>query len=336
MTSAVAHTAWAILAGEGGPSLGNIRVFETQTSTPGGPVLLALDEGGSRHMLVPLGTDERFVDDTESAGVHVVGRVLVDAGRSRRFADILCRFPHLDSLFSELCDEMLTAISSTDGGAARACLAELARWRELLEPERGSLLGPNALSGLCGELLMLERVVRLDPLHRADCWWGADRDRHDIRRGRRSLEVKASTIRQGRFPEIHGLEQLAAPPDGVLHLAWVRLERVDADGVTVPDLVERLLAMVSDRADLLARLRAVGYRMEDARAYRTVRFSVREELIYEVNDRFPRIVPTSFSGGRAPAGIVRLAYVVDLSGSSPTALSEEDALAALRAIAEGE
>ena len=40
-------------------------------------------------------------------------------------------------------------------------------------------------------------------------------------------------------------------------------------------------------------------------------------LKYTVDERFPRITPSSFADGVMPAGITKITYTVDLSGMIP-------------------
>lgn len=310
---------WPLLATQ--PSvLGDVRVRETGITVSAGSALLGLDVDGGRHLLVPLHPDEPLREDRTSRGVHITERTLLDGERSLRFADVACRVTHLVELFDILVDEMLDALERQPPSSPAACLAVLGRWRELLEHERGPLLGVERLAALLAELWHLRGIVERDPARRVDCWTGPRSDRHDLRRGSIALEVKATLVREGLSVEIHGQEQLEPPEGGDLYLGVMRLERVDRDGLTVPALVRELLDLGADRQQLIALLERAGYRLSESGTYERMHFRVRDHRIYTVDKRFPKIIASSFLSGAVPTGILRLRYDVDLTGESPVPL----------------
>jgi hypothetical protein len=319
---------WPLLAAQ--PVLGDMRVRETGIVVSAGPVLLGLDVNAGRHLLVPLRPDEPLREDRTSHGVHIVDRRLLDGERTQRFADVACRLPHLAELFNVLVDEMLDSLERQTPPGPAGCHAVLERWRELLEHERGTLLGTEQLAALVAELWYLREIVERDPARRLDCWVGPHGDRHDLRRRNMALEVKATLVREGLLVEIHGHEQLEPPEGGQLYLAVMRLERIDQEGLTVPELVRSLLDMGIDRKQLVDLLDRVGYRLTDSAAYDQFHFRVRDQRMYLVDAQFPRIIASSFVSGVMPRGILRLRYFVDLTGESPVSLPphELDALMA--------
>ena len=202
------RTAWSILIGEGGPPLATMRIFRLETQSATGPVLLALDSDGHRHMLIPLLVAAVAHEDTEGLNVQVRDVTLLDGGRDVRFLDVVCLAPELVDLFNDVCAEMLVGISETPADPAPSCIRTLNRWRELLRFDRGPLLGPEGLTGLFGELFYLRLILERDPHKRVQVWTGPAGDRHDFRRAELSLEVKTSTSRRGRPLTIHGHTQL--------------------------------------------------------------------------------------------------------------------------------
>jgi hypothetical protein len=333
--SAATSAAWSVLASGGAPSLSDVSVLETDTVTTHGPVLLALDADGARHLLVPIPIHVEIREDTQSAGVQIVRRVLLDEGRQLAFGDVVCRAEHLEELFTELATEMLAEIRSAPSEPVLACHRVLERWRELLGPERSQLLGANALAALFGELWFLIRVIERDSMRDIGVWTGPDGDRHDLRKGGISLEVKSSLARNGRPAEVHGHLQLEPPPDGILFLGWIRLERVRDVGQSVPDLVAELRDLGVATAQFAVKLASVGYTLGHENAYRAVRFDVREVQVYAVTDDFPRIIPASFVDGRLPPGISTLSYVIDLGQEPPNPVDDEERGAVFDRLATG-
>jgi hypothetical protein len=310
--------AFAFLEATSG-ELSGFRVRESDVTVPAGRVLHALDTEGRRHLLVPLEGDAEGVEDHASAGVQIVIRELVDAGQRRRFADAVCQFGHLRELFSVIADEMLQAVTAHPGEPALGCRLVLERWRELLERPRSRLLGPDQLAGLYAELRFLRRLVAVAPARALSLWTGPWRSRFDFLAGEAAVEVKASTGTEGRRVEIHGDRQLEEPTGGTLHLLVVWLERVTDGGENVPDLVDALLDRV-DRFELLSALQEAGYDHADAETYRQIQFSLREEVLYQVDEAFPRIVPSSFATGVTPHRVTHLRYRIDLDGEPPSPL----------------
>ena len=191
---------------------------------------------------------------------------------------------------------------------------------ELLQAGRRPLSG-NALAGLFGELWLLRRMVATDPSRRIDHWSGPTGAVHDFHRSGIALEVKTTARREGRFAEIHGLQQLETEIGTDLFLAFVRIETHD-DGTCVAALIRELEGFGVDAALLGQLLTQVGW---DPEAGQDETFRVDEFLLFKVDDRFPRIVPASFAAGAPSAGVLRIRYEVDLTGAVPCPLASAEA-----------
>ena len=299
------------------PSLGSIRIRETDILTTDGMVLHGLDEEGQLHLLVPLASGDHPEPDRRSRGVQLVPRVLRAGEEDQPFLDVVCRLPHLNRLFFIVADEMLEEISETPHQAPLACRMVLDRWRELMERPRSSVLGSEALLGLFAELLILDELSQRVPGRAISYWLGPTGHRFDFLAGSHALEVKATGSREGRFVEIHGVLQLEPPAEGSLHLAFVRVEQVPDPGTSILDLVDRIVSRGVSRLELLSRLDQVGFSLTDRDAYERIYFEVLEYLIYGVDSDFPRIIPSSFIGGSVPDGVLGIRYQVDLTGALP-------------------
>lgn len=324
MTSASEY-AFRILSTEA-PTTASIRVRDSEIETDAGQVLHGIDTGGLLHLLVPLLQEQDPEPDERSAGVQIFPIELDHGGRSARYLDVVCRLPHLNALFHQVADEMLEEIEGDPAHAAEACRVVLDRWRELFERPHSGLLGPEALMGLLGELLIMEDLAGVDPVRALAAWTGPDSHRFDFVSGQDAIEVKTSATREGRAVEIHGVHQLEPIAGGRLHLAYVRLEARSGGAVTVPDLVDRIVMAGVSRHRLARRLEDAGCSMADRQVYARQAFDVRERLIYAVDDAFPRIIPGSFTSGALPPGVLRLRYYVELGGTVPAPLDETAAV----------
>jgi hypothetical protein len=250
-------------------------------------------------------------------------RPLIESGTKVVYLDVVCLLPHLANLFSIVADEMLLGVKDMPDNAPQACLKVLNRWRELLERPAQSLLGPERVAALLAELTWVERVARLSASRALGVWRGPLNDRHDLSGPRCAVEVKSTIAREGRFVEIHGDRQLESDADLPLYLAFHRYERVQENGVGLPDLVTSLLELGVDRLQLLSLLAKVGYDERDVDAYRQMRFREIESRTYAVTDDFPRIVPASFSAGSVPERVFSLRYTIDLEGEPPYPINRE-------------
>jgi hypothetical protein len=314
---------WRQLEIVGTPPNKEFRVAEAGLVLPAGAVLYALDASGRYHLLVPVERGIRFLPDRRSAGVHIEPRQLEENGSIRNYVDVVCMRNDSREVFSLLVADMLESVGEHPSSPLAACKQVLSTWRELLQRAAGETLSREALGGLFGELWQLRRIAS----QRADAhlgWHGPNGGIHDFLFGTTALEVKTSMRREGRLFEIHGVDQLDPPVDGVLYLAAMKLIEGGQQGETVPELVEALLHLGIDRLELLKQLSMVGYDSRDAGHYSEIRYSVQEERFYQVGKDFPRIVRGSFQGGTLPPRVQQLRYVLDLDGEPPIPLTPSE------------
>ena len=154
-------------------------------------------------------------------------------------------------------------------------------------------------------------------------WLGPSGFQHDFRSGCLGIEVKGTLVREGRIIPISSVLQLEEPPGGELFLYHYRFEQ-QADGLTLPRLVEQILEMGVEHDKFKELLSEVGYRDELAEAYRDRAFRMVERRMYAVaGDGFPRIIPASFNGEVVPAGTTRITYSIDLTNEPPSPIGTD-------------
>jgi len=324
---------WAVLETQDG-ELDGVRVRETGVALPAGKVLVASGADGHRHVLLPLPDGAAFAPDTATRGVHITRRRL-DTGKGIvEFVDIECRLTHLNPVFATLAADMIEGALKAPEQPATACRVVLDRWREFLGSERSPLLSEERTVGLLAELLVLLSVLQYDPERRIDVWAGPSGATHDLRRGAHAIEVKGTQIREGKFVEIHGVEQLAPPLAGTLHLEWIRFEPDDTSALSLPAVIWEIRSQGVDNLALTERLALAGYDSAHGDEYEKRRYRSVERRVYTVDGSFPRIVPRSFAAGDTPPGILRLRYMIDLTNEPPTPIDETDVNAVHRALAE--
>lgn len=290
--------------------------------TATGSIRLAVGPNGEARLLLPLATQERL-NGVEAAGaLAVTVSTFTHGGRAHRFLDLTCLSLELEPVFGEVVDEIVSRVSRGIGclEAARTTLDD---FRNLLDASPSDRIDRSRVAGLVGELVVLNRLLDLSPsAWRA--WRGPAGDRHDFRATDTSLEVKASLRAGSERVTINGLEQLAAPSGGTLHLAHFTLEPVAGGLLTIGALGSRALATADDPSHLRDLLAGVGCPDVAADEWNQDAFRIESESHYRVEADFPRIVSSAFKGSGPPPGVDDVTYLIDLSvASSYKCLAQE-------------
>ncbi|WP_439668436.1 PD-(D/E)XK motif protein [Cupriavidus necator] len=177
------------------------------------------------------------------------------------------------------------------------------RWRQLLG---NSNRDRRAYSSL-GELLALERLRSQGIDAR---WIGPLQGSVDIEATGASYEVKSTLSRYGSVVHIAGQFQLNRSKHVPLHLIHQRFEPSTV-GDSIDSVIRRLIECGMAVEELESSLARDG--LHAGGAARAETYRLLESTVYAVNDEFPGITPSSFSGGVVPAGILSIEYDVDLS-----------------------
>lgn len=235
----------------------------------------------------------------------------------------------LDAVFAELAEEILRRI--TDGyQPAKAIADAVGEFRALLEEDKGTL-SDSAIKGLVGELEILRRLA-IYSVNAVSAWVGPQDQRHDFRRGLHALEVKTSGRADSTCVSIHGIDQLAPPAGGTLHLIHLRLEPAEGS-LSVKSLVSGLIKLGVDKVLLWKNLELLGCSDPYSEDWNRLTYVIDKTEFYEVTDGFPRITSASFPGAGLPAGLSGVTYQLDLASANAFQLSECKERAVLERIA---
>ena len=218
------------------------------------------------------------------------------------YLTVFCRLPELHRVFTQFCRELVESIEDA-ASPAREAAAAFDRWRALFsEAEQHGLLSEEALIGLIGELVAVERLLAHGAPPDLRFWVGPLSDLHDLRSATHAIEVKATLVREGRIVAISSIDQLQEPDGSDLVLLHLRFDR-DPGGLNLADLVTRILAAGAQRPELERRLREVGANPDDLAPYGARRFRLADTRAYDVSGpAFPRLVRSDFATGDLPAG----------------------------------
>jgi len=292
-----------------------LTTVELGVRTPHGALRLAVDREGMRHLLVPLGPGDRIDDDVRSSGVRLTTRTLSsDNEPPVRYADIACRRRDLTGTFTGLVADLAGLIGTEPRRAPSLVVRTLHAWRLLLGGNSGKWTVPR-LAGLFAELAVLERLLSVNA-RAARTWLGPLGCPQDFRSVHHSVEVKGTVSAEGRVVRIHGVDQLEAPSDGTLTLAWLRvMDSTGPEARSIPDMLAACRDKSDDLSALESRVAALNLPLGDDGPTNQLGFVVTEQCWYEVTGDFPRIVPQNFIDA-VPAGVHGLEYRIDLDSVS--------------------
>lgn len=315
---------WSALGSEEVSGEHRLRVAYLHVVADEGPLAIAVDHDGHRHLLVPIHAHRRVRPGLDGPVLMLRKRPLEDSETYQNYVDLACLRDDLDDLFTELCVDVLDAVEVLPANPVKALYRVLDRWKALFQTQT-TLLGTERLAGLFGELMVLNKLLERDPsAHRL--WRGPTGHRHDFSTGITAIEVKSTVLESGRRPRIHGLDQLEAPSGGTLGLAWFRLQHTATDGAgtAFTDLVDRVRHLCDDEFAVLGLLATAGYRPADAERYHDSRFVVAEERWYRVDEDFPGLTGQELAAAGVPVSVLDVEYSIDLSGEVPLAMEPHD------------
>ena len=234
-----------------------------------------------------------------------------------RFLDLTCLDRNLETVFSEVTDEILARIA-VGADCADAAITTIGDFRALLLESSANSVSMSKIVGVVAELLVLNRL--LDRAPRAwRAWNGPRGDRHDFRCGSLSLEVKATTRPSNDVIVVHSLEQMAAPAGGNLILLHFVLEQVLDGRLSISALGRAAIAKADNPTAVRDLLALVGCDNVDASEWNAWTFRHEKETQYDVRPGFPCLTPSMLPDQRLPSGVHGLTYSIDLAAAAPFA-----------------
>lgn len=308
-----------------------------RTALPGNHdgVLIALDAARRRYILVhiPNGEPSELAERTSKGIAVQTVELRVDGERTERFVEIACLesqgYAALDTIAVELVQALMAGASI---GRVRLVQNVLAKWRRFWSGVNQGVLSKEQQLGLFGELWFLSRWLcpTVGAAKAVQMWRGPTGARNDFEVQGMAIEVK-TTGRLDSTHVIHGLDQLLEPPSGTLFLYSLSV-RDEASGTdSLPKMVNEMRGRLASDVQVLmqfdASVYAAGYDDRLASEYAKLVLRIRDEGLYRVTDGFPRLVPTSISGG-LPAGLSAVTYELNLDAAAAWLLARTPIAAA--------
>lgn len=277
-----------------------------------GFVRFALTPESAPRLLIPVSSGSSTLEVRRLGGpsVDISLTRLSLTGSWSLYIDISLRERRLESLFGDLCTQIVSRIS--EGAPPVAAVASCIKdFRTLLAE---APVDVNTVLGLLGELVILREGAKRSA-QAIDCWTGPVGQRHDFRGAGGALEVKSSSHLQSRTLNVHGLEQLSPPADGPLWLAHVVLERSAEGDVYVEKLYQSLIALAVPGSIISNHLMSAGCQDPTSPEWNSLRVTVEAINLYLVSDSFPRLTTALMPNGCVPAGVGDVQYTIDLGAA---------------------
>lgn len=183
----------------------------------------------------------------------------------------------------------------------------------------------NQWIGLLGDKMrnrksydIIAELLALDFLYQKDktvVWKAAEAGTHDIESATESFEVKSTIKKSETCITISSQHQLES--SNKLSLLFFRMEK-SLSGFSINDILKSLVAHGYDESLLESQLEKKGYKRGSS--IRDVKYTILEIRMFDVDDKFPKIVETSFKDDVFPKNIIKILYTIDLEGLNYTSI----------------
>ena len=313
---------WIVLKSESPGVIGSLEFpsLDLDLDFGHGPLRLALTENNLERFLIPVASHTKLYGNIEGHGVGVSIQSFLNSGRTCDFIDIRCLDSRLSGVFITVVFEIIRRL--VDGNApVTAVMNVLNEFRQLLR-QKSSSLTDKQLLGLIGELSYLNELSA----HSQDAflgWTGPKGTIHDFTFENIAIEVKSSLKRHGKLATINGFDQLDNSNVVKLLLVYQVFEEGSPSDLTLSSILESLERKGVPESEMLAILARLGIDDPYSPSLNTKSFKLLNRTIYDVEEGFPRIIPSSFQDSILPPGIVNCSYDVDLETATRFVVDEQ-------------
>lgn len=257
-----------------------------------------------------------------SAGLIVESQPLtVEYHPPQEWIVVGCTAPAHLAAFTQIVQEISALVLKERCSVSVAINAVILKWRSFWGRPAGSVLTEDQQLGLAGELMVLERLIKLRGPESVRCWMGPA-GKHDFEARNIHLEIK-TTLRGRHSHIINGIDQLEAPVGRRLILISILAAGSLSRGTSLVSSVAKIEKILSkapaDYHRFTEMLFASGYRREHELQYAATQFAVSAERWMEVVPEFPRLSSKSLRVGLS-SRITEVRYRLDLEGLNSLAV----------------
>lgn len=218
-------------------------------------------------------------------------------------------------IFSVLCEDLINKVASIldEKVLIRELLNRLAKWQTLFERLRQQGLTAEAQRGLFGELYFLRKYLSntSDKNYCVNSWQVPSNTVQDFHHGNWAVEVKTTHGNNHQKIQISSERQLDDSIIPNIFLFHLSIDIRNDYGESLNDLVEwvenHLVNDVIELHSFQLKLFEVGYFDIHKHIYKETGYKIREETIYKIEGKFPRITENEIKNG---VGDVKYSIVI--------------------------
>lgn len=301
------------------------RVRALRLEVPGTDeiTLVTFSNQGHRQLLVPQPEGAEKVDRHLSKFIQAHTQPYSDreTGTVRDYLVVTCTSGPLRTTFESLITQYISQLDDIEHNALQTFWDVYLDWKKLLQQKQEEI-SETTLIGLFGELLILERLAKNDPVLAVEAWSGPDNNGPDFKTLNFNIEVKTTTRTNHKILRVDSPLQFTPQAGMPLFLARVALSE-QPDGITLAQLQDRLKELSVSSWDLSAKVQNVSHYLftnfDHKRRYKVVSMD-----FYRVNDSFPHII--DFTRDSLKPGVQNLHYDVNLNFAEQLSDPEVDDL----------
>jgi hypothetical protein len=202
----------------------------------------------------------------------------------------------LEDIFILLINDIIEELQviSTELEAINAIHMKINEWRRLFERLSTEGLNSEQQVGLYGELFVIKRLIEndIDANQVVQSWLGTTGSNHDFSFGTRGLEVKTT---RANYPTLKITNEMQLDTEGLEHLFVILLSIDVRDAITntLPSIIGDIQLLLIKNGSSLSlfnqKLQDIGYFKDHEDQYKMISYHLRDYIIYEIKENFPRI-----------------------------------------------
>ena len=278
---------------EPSPDSASLNTRGTFFQHQGQEVFAGRDSRGFPHLLVPVDSGAISVDSYQpSTGLKVVISYFNISGVEKQYVDIACLRADADDIFGAICNDYCQKISENVANTDLLTTFDstIEKWREILKAIVEKEPTENEITGLIGELLVLESAIQKFGPSAIDFWFGQDKTRHDFEFPNVTVEVKTSKSTASKKIRVHGLSQFQVTPGQQIKLVLFQAER-SPQGESVAGIISRVMSLGISPEKIQEKVLRFGETLVTSapKWAKEYKLSIVASSIYAIGDQFPTL-----------------------------------------------
>ena len=291
--------------------ISEIREYLASIPSPGIRKLQTLPDNFTAYVIrlpeghgVAIEVDDHLAVSERFNSIRLYTTVLSFDGNRKNYLILRSSYEQYRYEFASICADF---VDPGEQGSYRAALLNdprvwWSKWKELV----GNTSRDQRVYDVIAELMVLDYKYQKD---KSTEWAATKMGSHDIECTEESCEVKSTLKRLGTEITISSQYQLEHKKP--LYLYFCRLEE-SLEGLSINDLEKELIKHGFNSTIIEQELEKHGF--EIGASSRDKKYKKLEGRVYEINEKFPRIVQSSFKNDKYPDAIIHIQYTIDLEG----------------------